>query len=435
MGDLGDDLQYLSGFGNELWSEAVPGSLPRDQNAPQRCPQGLVAEQLSGSAFTMARRQNLRTWLYRTRPSVLHGRYERIDAGRLATAPIARPADPNQLRWDPPALPAGPVDWLDSLATLVVNGDAGAFTGCGVHLYAATADMARRCFYSADGHLLIVPQQGRLDVWTELGRLVAKPGEIVLIPRGIKLSVALPDGAGCGYVCECYGAPFELPSLGPIGANGLASARHFLAPVAAPRAEDGPWQMIGKLQGNLWAAPLARSPFDVVAWHGNYLPNKYDLARFQAVNAVDYDHSDPSIFTVLTSPSPVPGTANVDFVIFPPRWVVAEHTFRPPYYHRNVMSEFMGLIHGVYDAKAAGAGGFVPGGASLHNCMSAHGPDAATFAAASSAELKPVFQGGTLAFMVESNLPFAATDFAHEGGLLQADYLACWAGLAELLDK
>ena len=166
---------------------------------------------------------------------------------------------------------------------------------------------------------------------------------------------------------------------------------------------------------------------DVVGWHGNYAPYKYDLTRFNTMNTVSFDHPDPSIFTVLTSPSAKPGTANVDFVIFPPRWMVGEDTFRPPYFHRNVMSEYMGLINGVYDAKPAG--GFEPGGGSLHNCMTPHGPETEAFNAASNAKLKPEYLGSTLAFMFESSLVYSPTRHGLETPALQKNYLNCWRGM------
>ena len=427
---MADELQYLPGFGNEHVTEAAPGALPVDQNSPQRPALGLYAEQLSGSAFTMPRAQNLRSWLYRVQPSVVQGRYSRVEHPGLVPAPplSGPPPDPNPMRWDPVPLPATPTDFVDGLVTLAVAGDLAAQQGCSVHLYAANTSMGRRCFYSADGHLLLVPQQGRLRVRTELGVLEVAPGEIVMVPRGMKMHVALRDGAARGYVCENHGAPFVLPDLGPIGSNGLANPRHFLSPVAAFEVERATWEIVARFHGGTWRAELDHSPFDVVAWAGNYAPYKYDLARFQAINTVGFDHPDPSIFTVLTSPTATPGLANIDFVIFPPRWMVAEHTFRPPYYHRNVMSELMGLVRGVYDAKEGG--GFVPGGASLHNCMSAHGPDAASWRQATDAELEPTYLGDTLAFMFETSLPFQVTRFAVEGGLLQADYQDCWAGLA-----
>ena len=421
------ELRYLSGFGSELASEALPGALPQGQNSPQRAPYGLYPEQLSGTAFTAPRAHNRRAWLYRIRPAVMHRPFRPLPEGRLRTAPITEAAPPpNQLRWDPFPLPDAPTDFVDGLFTLAGNGDAGTQAGMGVHIYAANRSMQDRFFYDADGELLIVPQEGRLRLATEFGVLEAAPGEIALLPRGVRVRVELPDGAARGYVCENYGAMFRLPELGPIGANGLANPRDFLAPTAAFEEREGRFELIAKFAGRLWSAEIDHSPLDVVAWHGNYVPFKYDLGRFNAMNTVSYDHPDPSIFTVLTSPSDTPGTANVDFVIFPPRWSVAEHTFRPPYFHRNVMSEFMGLIRGAYDGKAAG---FVPGGSSLHNCMSAHGPDAATFERASNAELVPERVDQGLAFMFESRYLIRPTRFALEAPQLQPNYFECWQGL------
>ena len=420
--------KYQSGFGNEFATEAHPGALPQGQNAPQQAPLGLYTEQISGTAFTAPRALNRRTWSYRIRPSVMHEPYREYErATLLRSGPFTEvPTPPNQMRWNPLPEPAADTDFVDGIVTLGGNGDAAMQDGVGIHLYTANASMHDRFFYNADGEMLILPQQGRLSLRTELGILDAAPGELAVIPRGIKLRVELPDGAARGYICENYGQGFRLPDLGPIGANGLANSRDFLTPVAAYEDREGSFEVIAKFLGKLWRAQFDHSPLDVVAWHGNYAPYKYDMARFNCINTVSFDHPDPSIFTVLTSPSGLPGTANVDFVIFPPRWMVAEHTFRPPWFHRNMMNEFMGLILGQYDAKAEG---FVPGGASLHNCMSGHGPDAETFARASKAELKPHYIDGTLAFMFETRLPVRPTRFALEEKILQHEYYECWQGL------
>jgi homogentisate 1,2-dioxygenase len=409
--------RYLSGFANEQASEALPGALPHGQNTPQKPPHGLYAEQLSGTPFTAPRGHNRRSWLYRIRPSAMHPPF-------LEMSP-----PPNRLRWDPLPFPDGPADFIDGLVTMGGNGDVGLRTGMAVHIYCATAPMIRRALCDSDGELLIVPQTGRLALATEFGIVEVGPGEIAVVPRGVKFRVDLPDGRARGYVCENYGALFQLPELGPIGANGLANPRDFATPVAAFEDCGEPHQVVVKFEGNLWAADFDHSPFDVVAWHGNYAPYKYDLARFNTIGTVSFDHPDPSIFTVLTSPSEVAGTANCDFVIFPPRWMVAEHTFRPPWFHRNVMSEFMGLVHGVYDAKAAG---FVPGGASLHNSMSGHGPDRATFERARNEELVPRRIEGTLAFMFETRFVIRPTRFALETPALQQDYDSCWSDLPKL---
>ena len=349
--------RYQSGFGSEFATEALAGALPVGRNSPQRPPYGLYAEQLSGTAFTAPRHANRRSWLYRIRPAVLHGRFEPLAHRLLATAPLGTtPASPNQLRWDPFPVPDAPTDFIDGLVTIACNGNAASQSGIGIHLYACNRSMRGRYCYDADGELLVVPQQGELRIATELGMLDVAPGEIAAVPRGVRFAVelALEQSPARGYVCENYGASLRLPELGPIGANGLANARDFLAPVAAYSEQEGDYELVAKFDGRLWRASIDHSPLDVVAWHGNYTPYKYDLARFNAINTVSFDHPDPSLFTVLTSPSDTAGTANVDFVVFPPRWIVAEDTFRPPWFHRNVMSEYMGLIRGVYDAKAEG---------------------------------------------------------------------------------
>ncbi|MBV8739093.1 MAG: homogentisate 1,2-dioxygenase [Alphaproteobacteria bacterium] len=423
---------YLSGFSNEQASEALPGMLPEGQNAPQRHPRGLYTEQISGTAFTAPRKDNRRSWLYRIRPSAAHPAYRRIDNGLMRSAPFeeAEPP-PNRLRWAPLPFPETLADFIDGLVTIGGNGDAGLRSGIAAHVYCATKPMERRVFFNADGELLIVPQQGRVLLGTEFGEIEAAPGEIAVIPRGVKFRVGLLNGKACGYLCENYGELFRLPELGAIGANGLANPRDFLTPAAAYEERDERFEVIVKFAGNLWATEIDHSPLDVVAWHGNYAPYKYDLARFNTLGTISFDHPDPSIFTVLTAPSEIPGTANCDFVIFPPRWLVAEHTFRPPWFHRNVMNEFMGLVHGVYDAKTEG---FVPGGMSLHNCMSAHGPDAMTYEKASTAELQPQKIENTLAFMFEARFPIRPTRFALETPALQRDYDACWRDLRKLFN-
>ncbi len=426
------NLHYQSGFGNEFATEALPGALPVGQNSPQRCPYGLYAEQLSGTAFTAPRGANRRTWLYRIRPAAMHRPFRRIDDGHLVSDFTEVPATPNQLRWDPLPMPAGATDFVEGLVTYAGNGDPHAQTGCGIHLYAANRSMTDRVFYDADGELLIVPQQGRLRLVTELGVLLVAPREIAVIPRGVRFRVELPDGPVRGYVCENFGAPFRLPDLGPIGSNGLANPRDFLSPVAWYEDRDGAFELVAKFMGHLWAAEMDHSPLDVVAWHGNHAPYKYDLARFNTIGSISHDHPDPSIFLVLQSLSDTPGVDTIDFVIFPPRILAMEHTFRPPWYHRNIAAEFMGLIHGVYDAKAEG---FQPGGASLHNCMSGHGPDAGTFEKATAADVsKPDYIRDTMAFMFETRCAIRPTAHALESPQLQPRYHECWQGLKKHFD-
>ena len=429
-----DELRYSTGFGNEFATEAVAGSLPAGRNSPQRAPLGLYAEQLSGTAFTEPRAVNRRTWVYRVLPSAKHQPFRRIDNKTLRGTPFDElEPDPNRLRWDPIPLPAHdePRDFVDGLFTIGGNGDLKTRNGIAVHLYAASVSMRDRYFVDSDGELLLVPELGALLVHTELGPLRVSPGEIAVVPRGVRFrvelagAVSLTTGAR-GYVCENFGAHFTLPERGPIGANGLANERDFRYPHAAFEERDHTVQVVNKFGVNLWAADYDHSPLDVVAWHGNYAPYKYDTADYMVIGTISYDHPDPSIFTVLTSPSDTPGLANCDFVIFAPRWLVGEDTFRPPWYHRNVMSEYMGLVTGEYDAKAEG---FVPGGGSLHNTYASHGPDADTYARASTADLRPQKLGGTLAFMFESRWAILPTRQAMEAGWRQPGYDAVWSGL------
>ena len=417
-----DQLEYLTGFGGHFETEAVDGALPKGRNSPQRPAFGLYAEQLSGTAFTAPRHENRRSWLYRLRPTADHRPFQAYAGAPLfAKGAAAGPIAPNRLRWDPPSDLRGEADFVDGLATMMVNRPPEELTGVSIHLYRATRSMSGRVLMNADGELLIIPQAGTLFIFTEMGRMDVAPGWIALIPRGVRFRVEV-DGETRGYVAENHGAMFRLPELGPLGSNGLASARDFETPVAAFEDVDGPCEVVQKYQGALWTTTLDHSPLDVVAWHGSLAPCRYELARFNVMGTVSFDHPDPSIFTVLTSPSETPGRANADFVIFPPRWMVAEDTFRPPWFHRNVMSEAMGLIRGDYDAKAEG---FKPGGLSLHNLMSGHGPDVESWRKASEAALKPVRIEGTMAFMVESCWPYRPTQYALDRA--QPDYDQAWA--------
>ena len=420
-------LRYESGFGNHVATEALPGALPQGGNSPQRPAYGLYAEQFSGTAFTAPRHANRRSWLYRIRPAAVHGGFVPRDAGRLTSRFDEVATPPTQLRWRPLPIPAEPTDFVAGLTTLGGNGSPDVHSGCAIHWYVANRSMRERFFYDADGELLIVPQLGGLRLLTELGCLEVQPLEIAVIPRGLRFRVELTERRARGYVCENFGAPFRLPDLGPIGANGLANPRDFQTPHAWYEDREGDFELVAKFAGKLWSARIDHSPLDVVAWHGNNAPYRYDLRRFNTIGSVSYDHPDPSIFLVLQSPSDTPGVDAIDFVIFPPRWLVMRDTFRPPWFHRNVASEFMGLIQGVYDAKAEG---FVPGGASLHNCMSGHGPDAATWAKATRADTsKPVRLTDTMAMMFETRAVIRPTRFALETPLLQSDYPAVWREL------
>ena len=422
-----DAPRYVSGFGNEVATEALPGALPVGQNSPQKCPYGLYAEQLSGTAFTAPRGANRRSWLYRIRPAAVHRPFERIANGRYDSDFAAVATPPNQLRWDPLPIPSAPTDFIDGIVTMAGSGDPHAQAGCGIHVFAANRSMTDRYFYDADGEMLIVPQQGGLRFVTELGVVDVEPQEIAVIPRGLRFRVELRDPGARGYICENYGAALRLPDLGPIGSNGLANPRDFLTPTAWYEDREGPCELVARFMGKLWSAGMDHSPLDVVAWHGNYAPYKYDLRHFNTIGSISYDHPDPSIFLVLQSQSDTPGVDAIDFVIFPPRILAMQHTFRPPWFHRNIASEFMGLIHGAYDAKAEG---FVPGGASLHNCMTGHGPDAGTFERASNADTsKPDYVEDTMAFMFETRCVIRPTRQALESAQLQAEYFQCWQGL------
>ena len=426
--------EMMPGFGNDFETEALPGALPQGQNSPQKCAYGLYAEQLSGSPFTAPRSTNERSWLYRMRPSVRHGgRYERIDVPLWKTAPDGEPHDLplGQYRWNPLPMPDSPTDFIDGVRTMTSTGDARQHVGMATSLYTVTSSMDKRVLINADAEMMIVPQSGAMEIFTEMGRIPVSPGQIAVIPRGMMAKYRISGDHASGYICENYGAKFTLPDRGPIGANCLANPRDFKTPVAAFEDDETSHQLVIKWCGGFHVTELGHSPLDVVAWHGNYVPCCYDLSTFSPVGAIAFDHPDPSIFTVLTAPSETAGTANIDFVIFPPRWAVAENTFRPPWYHRNIMSEFMGLITGQYDAKEEG---FVPGGASLHNMMLPHGPDLDAFEKASNADLKPVKLTNTMAFMFETRFPQHLTEFAAKEAPLQDEYIDCWTSLEKKFD-
>ncbi|KAF2883343.1 hypothetical protein ILUMI_22845 [Ignelater luminosus] len=423
------EYKYLNGFGSEFSSEdpRCPGALPQGQNNPQKCPYGLYAEQLSGSAFTAPRTENTRSWLYRIRPSVGHKPFKSFNGTYVSHDWIERNPDPNPLRWNAFDFPHEARDFAESIHTICGAGDPKLKNGLAIHIYSCCASMKNRAFSNADGDFLIVPQAGTLHIITEFGKFDVKPNEIAVIQQGMRFSIEVLEPCR-GYILEVFGRHFNLPDLGPIGANGLANPRDFLTPVACYEDLEGRYEIVTKYQGKMFYCEQDHSPFDVVAWHGNYVPYKYDLSKFMVINSVSFDHCDPSIFTVLTCQSDRKGTAIADFVIFPPRWSVQEHTFRPPYYHRNCMSEFMGLIYGEYEAKK---GGFQPGGASLHSMMTPHGPDFKCFEAASNEKLGPTrVADGTQAFMFESCFGLAITTWgADTCAKLDPDYYKCWKGL------
>lgn len=433
-----DKLNYLYGLGNHHQSEALPGALPMGQNTPQRCPYGLYAEQLSGTAFTAPRLQNQHVWMYRILPAVAHHPFKPYKTASSKATPDVdgeEVVSPNQLRWDPFAGPAPTThqDWVDGLALVAHAGDPSSHHGVGIFIYTANEAMGNRAFYNSDGDMLIVPEQGGILVTTEFGLLQVEQNEICVVQRGIRFKVdpLVPSREKWirGYILEVYNGHFELPELGPIGANGLANPHDFASPTAHFQHDTTTsWTIINKYLAKFYEAQQDHTPFDVVAWRGNYIPFKYDLRKFCTINSVSYDHMDPSIFTALTCRGPSPGVAIADFVIFPPRWTVTENTFRPPYYHRNTMTEFMGLIVGSYEAKHEG---FLPGAASLHSAGTPHGPDTPTFEKASNAVLTPErVAEGSMTFMFESCLMLKTTRWAMvESGKLQCDYWKAWADL------
>ncbi|KAF9588131.1 hypothetical protein IFM89_007607 [Coptis chinensis] len=469
------EVDYLSGFGNHFSSEAIPGALPHGQNSPLMCPYGLYAEQISGTSFTAPRKSNQRSWLYRIKPSVTHEPFKpRVPSHEKLVSEFNQTnssANPTQLRWKPVEIPDSPTDFIDGLFTICGAGSSFLRHGYAIHMYTANKSMENSAFCNADGDFLVVPQKGRLCVTTECGKLQVSPGEVVVLPQGFRFSIDLPDGPSRGYVAEVFGTHFQLPDLGPIGANGLASSRDFLVPTAWFIKDPHPgYTIVQKFGGELFTARQDFSPFNVVAWHGNYVPYKYDLSKFCPFNTVLIDHGDPSINTVLTAPTEKPGVALLDFVIFPPRWLTAENTFRPPYYHRNCMSEFMGLIYGKYEVKAPEVmplwldcvgklanilssfipvhsqilknawltslqaktdGGFLPGGASLHSCMTPHGPDTKTFeeTVGNGKDAGPFRIRDTMAFMFESSLIPRVCPWALESPHMDHNYYQCWIGL------
>jgi homogentisate 1,2-dioxygenase len=418
----------MPGFGNDFETEALTGALPNGQNSPQKCPYGLYAEQLSGTPFTAPRGKNERSWCYRIRPSVKHiNRFEKVDMPFWKSAPniLDKIISLGQYRWSP--IPSNiDTNFITGMRTMTTAGDVNTQVGMAAHIYVATNSMDNEYFYSADSELLIVPQEGQLRFFTEMGIIDLEPQEIAIIPRGLLFKVDIINGPARGFVCENYGAKFDLPNRGPIGANCLANPRDFKTPKAAFEDNSITSTVTIKWCGQFHTTEIDHSPLDIVAWHGNYAPCKYDLRTFSPVGALLFDHPDPSIFTVLTAPSGVEGTANIDFVLFRDRWSVAENTFRPPWYHKNIMSELMGNIHGVYDAKPEG---FAPGGMSLHNMMLPHGPDMDAFEKATNSKLGPQKMENTMSFMFETRFPQHLTSYAAKDAPLQDDYIECWSSL------
>ncbi|GAA5876406.1 hypothetical protein JCM16303_003520 [Sporobolomyces ruberrimus] len=438
-----DPYEYQVGFGNSFASEAIPEVLPIGQNSPQKVKFGLYAEQVTATAFVAPKAQNQKLWLYRMRPSVAHQGFVRIPDNEDLCSEFSPlnpkvSVSPTQIAWKPFPLPrsSDKVDWVEGLKTIAGSGSPMEKTGLAIHMYMCNTSMDKKAFINNDGDMLIVPQLGRLDIQTELGHLMVAPGEICVIQRGLRFKVRLPDGPSRGYVQEVFGAHYKLPERGPLGANGLANERDFEHPVASFEVDQSGWLIVYKLLGTLWACSQEHSPFDVVAWHGNYVPYKYSLSRFCAVGSISFDHIDPSIFTVLTVDSHEPGTPLADFLIFSPRWDVASNTFRPPYMHRNAASEFMGLICGGYGGRSDD---FLPGGASYECGFTPHGVDYEVWKAATEMEQNGAqwISDGTYAFMFESSRAFTLTDYAvHRSGTIHYHEPKMWDPLvSEFVDR
>lgn len=424
---------YMSGFGNTFETESIPGALPKGQNSPQKCPFNLYAEQLSGSPFSAPNNVNERSWLYRLRPSVKHSmNYTKINKKNWKTAP--HQGEHNlpigQYRWNP-LLEEEPCEFIDGVKTITVSGDVNVHNGMASNIYIFNKSMKNTVFTNADAEMLFIPYSGSICLFTEMGKLRIKPGQIAVLPRGISVKISTDDEISKGYLCENYGSKFNISEKGIIGANCLANPRDFKIPVAAYEELENNHSSILKWCGSFYKTEIKHSPLDVVAWHGNYTPYLYNLNNFSPIGSTNFDHPDPSIYSVLTSKSETLGTSNIDFIVFPERWSVAENTFRPPWYHKNIMSEFMGLIYGEYDARP---NGFFPGGISLHNMMLPHGPDYETFQKASNEDLKPHKFENSLAFMFETRYPQHVTKFASVSNGLQKNYIDCWRDIEKNFD-
>ncbi|KAH9874017.1 hypothetical protein IAQ61_004645 [Plenodomus lingam] len=375
-----DPYNYQAGWGNRHQSEVIPGTLPVAQNNPQEVRFGLYTEGITYSAFAAPRAHNYSTYMYRCRPAAAHNGYVPFESKSniqncfLSLNPKVATL-PEQAEWRPFPLPKEEekIDFANGLHTLAGSGDPNIREGLALYVYMINSSMERRAFCNADGDFLICAQLGTLDIVTEMGKIFLQPGEICVIQRGIRFCMNLaPDTkVARGYITEVWGSMWELPDLGPLGGHGLANPRDFLYPVAA--IDDNlhvDWQIVNKINGELVAIQQDHSPFDLVAWHGNVVPYKYDLTKFSSQNSTSIDHTDPSIFTVLTAKSRDPLTPLADFLWFGPRWDVATNTFRLPYFHRNSASEFLACLYGQGLGRSDD---FQPGGGSFEGGHTPHG--------------------------------------------------------------
>jgi homogentisate 1,2-dioxygenase len=417
-----------AGFCNFHESETLPGALPVDQNSPRSSPYGLYAEQLNATGFVAPREANRRSWMYRIRPSAEQGPLAPLAHERLRGDFSGEPVEANLAGWGPLPFPASPTDFVDGLATLGGAGSPSSRRGYAVHLYAANRGMEDRCFSDADGDLLLLPEEGSLTLLTELGVLQVHPGQLALVPRGVRFSVLLGGSRARGYVGESFGRPFSLPERGPVGANGLADARHFRGPVARHEERLCPgYRVTVKLGGALFEATQDHSPFDVVAWHGNHFPTVYDLAAFSPAGNARVDHIDPSIHTVLTSPLDEAGANGLDLVVFTPRWDATEHTFRPPYFHRNVATELNGIIREVASAGSPFARGccFLTPSFTPHGVL-ATGVERTLALDDERADQARRSADSSLWFQFESTLPFSPTAWARTAPNRVDDWPLVW---------
>ncbi|ORX94816.1 homogentisate 1,2-dioxygenase [Clohesyomyces aquaticus] len=417
-----DPYSYQCGFGNRFASESIPSVLPRGQNCPQRVKYDLYSEQLNGSSFVSARQALQHVWMYRIRPSVVHGELSRSDLNSKLEAYFgpANPRveyNPSQQAWNPfpvpEASPSSSIDFVHGLRTVAGQGDPTSKQGIAIHIYTANASMQNRAFCNNDGDFLILPQQGRLDIQTELGNVMVRPGELAVIQAGIRFKVSLPDGPSRGYIQEIFGAHYELPELGPIGSNGMALPRDFEYPVASFDLDSSSiWEIVYKLAGTLHSCHQPHTPFDVVAWHGNYAPYKYAIEKFINMANVERDQADPTIYCVLTARSIIPGVSLTDFLVFTPKWISTTNTFRPPYYHRNMSTEVMGLVYGTYGGSSHV---LEPGGLSYEASYMPHGETYETWKMATTQDLRPTRAcEDTLAFMFHVSVPLMLTQWAME---------------------
>lgn len=424
---IGDLPAAAHGFGGHHRGEALAGAVPGRQNTPRHAPYGLHSEQVSGTGFVAPRRENLRSWLYRIRPSAQHTRFSPVDHPRVSHD-FEIQSSPNLSAWSQIVDDSeGPQDFVAGLTTLGGAGNPALRRGFALHGYRATADMEDHAFTNADGDLLVLPQQGRLIALTEFGALEVEPGEVLLLPRGLRVSILVPDGEAQGYAAEIFAGHFQLPERGPIGANGLVDERHFRGPT--PYYEDrlAPgFRMTHKFGGALSEATQDHSPFDVVGWHGAYLPLAYRFSAFSPVSNTAFDHTDPSAFTVLSAALDEEGANALDLVVFPARWDPTEHTFKPPYFHRNVTTE----INGIIEDPSLNAP-FTTGMVFVTPSMTPHGVRAGAverfLAKSDEAADRPTKSSSkSLWFQFETALHFHRTEWAKRTDLAKEDWPDVW---------